>query len=535
MGAASSHGMTPSSVTTASTSTCGVWRVRPASTIWKTARDRHLGWFAREARRHQGGREALRWATRASDNILAAARHGLAPGSACDAWAAGMEALLALEGQVRVSGVFAGMREIFDSALETVPAGSPPLLVARAFVTRARLRHEYGEPGAEEDAARAESLIAAHGHDDAWSLLGRRCAMLRARFERSSHGVDGTAAAWQRLLPTLVGDHEAECDAWFELGCLEHERLHHELAHELLGRALEAARAHGLLALEIEINVRMGENLAEHDQPESARQLVASAIGLIDTLDDPRLQGGLLALRALTAHLAGDLAAARVDYHLGLALCDPSRSAPNLELLLAIGLALVTHEVEGPAGARRAFELVLRLAVRAAPAQHAAARWIADVALAPVDDPRRPAMMTMIDAVLDKGARHWRRYARLGLKLLRRHQGPRVTPAQRLRLEPAGPGWQSFSVEPDGPRVSLARRAVLRRVLDHLVRMRREAPGRPTTLDEIAAAGWPNEQIHPDAMASRVYVALSTLRRLGLGPWLANNGDGWLLALDVTA
>lgn len=51
----------------------------------------------------------------------------------------------------------------------------------------------------------------------------------------------------------------------------------------------------------------------------------------------------------------------------------------------------------------------------------------------------------------------------------------------------------------------------------------------------LVAAGWPDERILPRAARNRIHVALSRLRRLGLGPWLVHVPDGWMLspALDI--
>lgn len=84
-----------------------------------------------------------------------------------------------------------------------------------------------------------------------------------------------------------------------------------------------------------------------------------------------------------------------------------------------------------------------------------------------------------------------------------------------------------------GPRVSLARRAPLRRVLAALVEARRLTPDRPLSTGELMLAGWPGERILADAGASRVYVALSTLRRMGLCDVIERFEDGYRIAPSV--
>ncbi|MEZ4240343.1 MAG: hypothetical protein R3F59_30160 [Myxococcota bacterium] len=82
---------------------------------------------------------------------------------------------------------------------------------------------------------------------------------------------------------------------------------------------------------------------------------------------------------------------------------------------------------------------------------------------------------------------------------------------------------------PDGTVVDLARRPTLRRVAARLVEQRLAAPGVALPLDAVLAAGWPGERILPEAGANRVYVAMATLRKLGLAAALLTRDDGYLL------
>jgi tetratricopeptide (TPR) repeat protein len=84
-------------------------------------------------------------------------------------------------------------------------------------------------------------------------------------------------------------------------------------------------------------------------------------------------------------------------------------------------------------------------------------------------------------------------------------------------------------IAPGAERVDLARRRALPRLLFALARARLERPGEPLGVTTLIEAGWPGEQMSLSAGTSRVYVAIGTLRRLGLGPSLATRGDGYLL------
>ncbi len=87
-------------------------------------------------------------------------------------------------------------------------------------------------------------------------------------------------------------------------------------------------------------------------------------------------------------------------------------------------------------------------------------------------------------------------------------------------------GW--FSTGATG-RVDLGRRTALRRLLWELTLQRERAPGQGVPLERLFEAAWPNVQIRPDSQAARVYVAIGTLRKLGLSPVLLRQDDGYLL------
>ncbi len=63
-----------------------------------------------------------------------------------------------------------------------------------------------------------------------------------------------------------------------------------------------------------------------------------------------------------------------------------------------------------------------------------------------------------------------------------------------------------------------------------LVRRRRlTAPGEATGWEALLAMGWPGERVLAGAAATRVRVAISTLRRMGLAGFLLTRDDGYLL------
>ncbi|MEZ4449019.1 MAG: FHA domain-containing protein [Nannocystaceae bacterium] len=114
---------------------------------------------------------------------------------------------------------------------------------------------------------------------------------------------------------------------------------------------------------------------------------------------------------------------------------------------------------------------------------------------------------------------------------LRATPGPttREGAAPALRVDREG-RW--FEAPPQG-RVEVGHRKPLARILAALVAQQAAAPGVPSSLAELRAAGWPDERVLERAGANRVHVALTTLRKLGLRELLLRRDDGYLLHPDV--
>jgi tetratricopeptide (TPR) repeat protein len=89
-----------------------------------------------------------------------------------------------------------------------------------------------------------------------------------------------------------------------------------------------------------------------------------------------------------------------------------------------------------------------------------------------------------------------------------------------------GKGW--FKA-PRGKKVDIASRKAPSLLLSALAEARRKSPGASLTVDELFSAGWPGERALPSSAASRVYVAISTLRKLGLESILIRDDAGYRL------
>jgi predicted ATPase len=102
----------------------------------------------------------------------------------------------------------------------------------------------------------------------------------------------------------------------------------------------------------------------------------------------------------------------------------------------------------------------------------------------------------------------------------------------RARTSPALAVWRGARAfqPPSAPeKVELVRRAPLRRILELLVDRRLDAPGEAVAVEDIVSAGWPGERIQVQAALNRAYVALTTLRKLGLRDVLVTGTGGYWL------
>jgi len=95
------------------------------------------------------------------------------------------------------------------------------------------------------------------------------------------------------------------------------------------------------------------------------------------------------------------------------------------------------------------------------------------------------------------------------------------------------PNCHWFRRDPLRKSVSLARRRSLRLILARLVQYQVTHPGSALTVEDLLSSGWPGERVLPKAGADRVYVAVRTLRRLGLDGVLLTRDDGYLIDPSV--
>jgi predicted ATPase len=88
-------------------------------------------------------------------------------------------------------------------------------------------------------------------------------------------------------------------------------------------------------------------------------------------------------------------------------------------------------------------------------------------------------------------------------------------------------------VLPNGETRTLPARSPLRHILRHLAQKRVEAQAQVVAIDEVVAVGWPGEKMGTEAGLNRAYVALASLRKLGLKGMLLRTGGGYALSEAV--
>jgi predicted ATPase len=92
-------------------------------------------------------------------------------------------------------------------------------------------------------------------------------------------------------------------------------------------------------------------------------------------------------------------------------------------------------------------------------------------------------------------------------------------------------GGAAFRLPGASDAVGLPERSPLRAILVHLAERRIAAPGELVTIDDVVRVGWPSERIAAEAALNRAYVALATLRKLGLRGLLVNGRGGYFLSI----
>ncbi len=162
----------------------------------------------------------------------------------------------------------------------------------------------------------------------------------------------------------------------------------------------------------------------------------------------------------------------------------------------------------------------------------------ASVEIVGSDDARRSGVVAAWQERLERAAREgdpWReviatsfdaRFAfRMAKRAVERFASSTATMSRTLRVAKDG-RWFEIG---DAPRVELGRRGALRRILAALAEHHEVHRDCGLKQTDLVSAGWPGERVLVDAAATRVRVAIATLRQLGLRSTLLTRDDGYVI------
>lgn len=261
--------------------------------------------------------------------------------------------------------------------------------------------------------------------------------------------------------------------------------------------------------------VRLADRALERGDRGAAAREVDAALGALAAAGQLRLLGHAHGVRALVHEAASEVALARDHLQRGEAL-EARHGSRAVQGLLASWRA----RLEADAGVPEAAEAALQRAAeclgdRDPPAPWAHVRALAAGHLALRRGDRAPAEAALASSEPAGGRSSEVRAARARL-------------AAALAGEALVVGADGAWFELRGARVDLATRLPIRRVLVALA-----AAEGPLDVEALFGAGWPGEKATRDAARDRVYHAVGTLRKLGLGDELARGESGWRLTLPT--
>lgn len=346
---------------------------------------------------------------------------------------------------------------------------------AALFSARARVRYLHGASAAGANDA-ALALVWARSREARREALLTACLLDRETGQR-----DRSIARAHEVVALSLGTHEL-AGAQVQLASSLFVAGRHDAAHDAYLAASALARDCGARRIEALSIANLGYLAFERGDLDTAELRLAAAFALFEAIGDPLLVRKFEVVAAMTAFARG-----RFD--------DARRHAES-----AASAARVHADREGHV---RSALVLARLDRRDGDPARARARLEDALALARLHGNTRGAD----ELVAELAA------------------GASAVSSSCLRI---GRGAYWFEVEGVG-RVELATRAPLRRVLAFMAERRAAAPGSPASTHELAAAGWPGERVQAEAAQDRVYTAVGTLRKLGLGGVLARRDGGYVL------
>ncbi len=357
-------------------------------------------------------------------------------------------------------------------------------------------------------------------------------------------------------LARSVGNPRTESVALGNLGHLYLDYGRHGLAEELLQGALDLHRAMGNERSSGIITSYLGLLEADRGNLESARRAFNQAVRTLRDWGNERWIGRTVLQIAFLDVLEGSLNSARTAASEAVELLERSedhRYTAVAWALIGACFALesddeasttafakahsqIQHEPDSPFAATAHLLEGSLFSLRAAKGDVDEATRVHDVVIASIragiEDESHPwgrpslvrqaALCRLALRILENSIspNSLRRIRALGLD--RNHEALIVT-AEGSAFRPPGTDW-----------VDMHKRRALPGILRRLVAQRRTQDADPLTVYDLIEAGWPGEKTLPEAGAHRVYVAIDTMRKLGLRDCILRNDDGYFLSTEVT-
>ncbi len=344
-------------------------------------------------------------------------------------------------------------------------------LLARSHLRLARLHHRGGAPEMAIEHARA-AADAAESIKDAREEAEAHCFLAAACAEIGDIAQVRASCARACSLTEGTGDGSVPAFVDYALGSAKQEEGDLEEAADLYVRGADRHWQLGNLRAAALPRLHLARLEIERGRAEEALRILPGVIATFEQTGYDFARALAFAALAVARARLGDVDGARRAL-----VCAGSQANPTIDACVRIAAAIV----DGTASDGAAF--------------------------------RAPDLLEM--AARSEDVRTMLRLARSG------SSGERIVLA-------VGPGCSWFAVD-GARRVDLSKRRSAAALLVALVDRHHVAPGDALALDALVRAGWSGERMRPEAAANRVYVAISTLRRLGLRGALLHGDDGWLL------
>ncbi len=279
------------------------------------------------------------------------------------------------------------------------------------------------------------------------------------------------------------------------------------LAHlERCGQLARAARFHRTSIL---VMGHLGILNFDHDRLGEALECLTAAVAEAGETGDDVPQGVFLAVEAAARATMGDVQGA-------VPLAARARRVLDRSPLFRVIVQVYAAHVELAAAAQLHGGVDSTLEAQRQLKAASSAR-LGDMRLVEQSDDLRVALRILERAIV----------RRRGQPTATEAAGPRALPVLVVAQDAS---WFQLDAE---RRVDMSRRTNSRAILQGLVEHSAHAGRAGLSVDELLAVGWPGEKMARSSALNRLYVALATLRSLGLRDVIVRGPDGYVLVAEI--